>query len=136
MNAASTERYSALSSSRPRSGSYSRFFPDKSAHSPVESTEWLRAFVRQTSRTDLFEIRGDSNTSCTVPGCGRDLNTAVVDAYVNSIEPPIRVIRCPLGTQSMNLAERGQKRLLVLANPNFHYGRLSPVAWEKMFLVA
>mmetsp|Transcript_21593 Transcript_21593/g.48809 ORF Transcript_21593/g.48809 Transcript_21593/m.48809 type:complete len:237 (+) Transcript_21593:479-1189(+) len=60
----------------------------------------------------------------------------VVNDYVNSVEPPIRVIRCPPGTQSMYLAERGQKRLLVLANPSLHYGRLSLVAWEDMFSAA
>ena len=32
------------------------------------------------------------------------------------------------------MAERGQKRLLMLANLNLHHGRLSPLAWEDMFL--
>ena len=36
----------------------------------------------------------------------------------------------------MDLAERGQKRLLVLASPDLHYGRLSPVAWENLFFAA
>ena len=36
----------------------------------------------------------------------------------------------------MNPAERGQKRLLVLANLNLHYGHLGLVAWEEMFFTA
>ena len=59
-----------------------------------------------------------------VPGRGPDLNSAVVDDYANSIEPPITAIRCPPGTQSRNLAERGQKKLLMACSPNLHYGRL------------
>ena len=38
---------------------------------------------------------------------------AVVDDYANSVEPPIRAVRCPPGTLSMNKAERGQMCLLV-----------------------
>ena len=34
------------------------------------------------------------------------------------------------------MAERSQKRLLVLANLNLNYGRLSPLALEVMFLAA
>ena len=88
------------------------------------------------SRTDLLEIHGDSETSWTVTNRGRDLNIAIADAYVNSVEPPIRIIRYPPGTRSMNLAERGQKRLLVLAYLNLHHGRLSLLAWEEMFIAA
>ena len=88
------------------------------------------------TRTDLLKLHGDSDTSWTVPGRGRDLNTVVVDAYVNSVEPPIRVVRCPPGTRSMNMAERGEKRLLERANLNLHHGRLSLLAWEDMLLAA
>ena len=113
-----------------------RFFPDKSARSFVESTGWLRTFIRQTIRKDLFELHGDSGTPWAVPGRGRGLNTAIVGDYANSVEPPIRNTRYPPGTQSTDLAERGQKRLLVLADLNLHYGLLSPVAWEGKFFVA
>ena len=92
--------------------------------------------LSETTRTDLLELHDDSGTSWTVPGHGRDLNTAVVDGYANSVEPPIRITQCPPGTQSMDLAERGQKRLVVLANPNLHSGRLGLVAWEDMFFAA
>ena len=84
-----------------------RFFPEKPAGRLAEGLDWLRAFVRRTTRHDLLEVRGDSDTSWTLPGRGRDLNSAVVDDYVNSIEPPISVFRCPPGTQSLNLAGRG-----------------------------
>ena len=60
-----------------------------------------------------------------MPGRGRDLNSAVVNDYVNSVEPPISVFRCPPGTYSLNLAERGHKKLLLLCNLNLHYGRIS-----------
>ena len=92
-----------------------RFFPEKSAHSLVEGIEWLRTFVRQTTRTNLLKLNRDSDTSLTVTGRCRGLNTAVDNAYANSVEPPIR-------TQSMDLAERRQKRLLELANLSPHYG--------------
>ena len=36
----------------------------------------------------------------------------------------------------MNMAGRGQKRLLKLANLDLHHGRLSLLAWEGMFLTA
>ena len=36
----------------------------------------------------------------------------------------------------MNLVERGQKRLLVLANLNLHHGRLGLLAWEGMLFAA
>ena len=36
----------------------------------------------------------------------------------------------------MNLAERFQKRLLVLANLDLHHGRFSPLAWEDTFFAA
>ena len=52
------------------------------------------------------------------------------------VEPPISVFRCPPETQSENLAERGQKNLLMLCNPNLHYGRLSLKGWEAMLFAA
>ena len=113
-----------------------RFFRDKSALSPVEGITWLREIVRTNLHSSVRELHGDSDTSCTVSGRGRDLNTAVVEEYVRGIDPPFRIIRCPPGTQSMNMAERGQKRLLVLANLNLHHGRLSLLAWDGMFLAA
>ena len=95
-----------------------RFFPEKPATRLVEGLDWLRVFVRRTTRHDLPEVHGDSDTSWTVPGRGRDLNSAVVDECVNSVEPPISVFRCPSETRSLDLAERGQKKLLVLYNLN------------------
>ena len=71
-----------------------------------------------------------------MPGRGRDLNSAIVNDYVNSVEPPISVFRCPPGTQSPNLAERGQKKLFMLCNLNLHYGRLSLKLWEDMLFAA
>ena len=97
-----------------------RLFPDKSAISPVEGITWLRNFVRLTTQNNLLELHSDPETSWTVSGRGRDLNTAVVDEYANAV----RIIRCPPGTQSTNLTERGQKRVLVLANQNPHRERL------------
>ena len=47
-------------------------------------------------------------------------------------EPPIAVIR----TQSPNLAERDQMKLLVLCNLNPHYERLGMNRWEGMQLAA
>ena len=70
------------------------------------------------------------------PGRGQDLNSAIVDEYVNSVEPPISFFRSPPGTQSFNLAERGQKKLLMLRNLNLHYGRLSLMGWEDMLFAA
>ena len=113
-----------------------RFFQEKSATRLVEGLEWLRAFVRRTTCRDLLEVHGDSDTSWTVPGRGRDLNSAVVDDYVNSAEPPISVFRCPPGTQSPNFVERGQKKLLMLCNLNLNYGRLSLKGWEDMLFEA
>ena len=55
---------------------HARFFPDKSAHSPVEGTEWLRTFVRRTTSTDLLEIYGDSDNPWAVFGRGHCLNIA------------------------------------------------------------
>ena len=55
----------------------------------------------------------------------RYLNTAEVEAYANSIEPPINCMRYPPGTQSLSMVERGQKRPLLLANPHPYFGRLS-----------
>ena len=114
-----------------------RFFRDKSALSLVEGITWLREFVhRAYPGRFVRELHGDSDTSWTVSGRGRDLNTAVVEEYVRGIQPPFRIIRCPPGTQSMNMAERGQKRLLVLANLDLHHGRLSLLALDDMFLAA
>ena len=93
-------------------------------------------FVRKNLDRPVRELHGDSDTSWTVSGRGRDLNTAVVEEYVRGIHPPFRIIRCPPVTQSMNMAERGQKRLLMLANLNLHHGRLSLLAWDGMFLAA
>ena len=90
-------------------------FPEKPAGRLVEGFEWLRNFVRRTTRQ---ELHGDSETSWTVPGRGQDLKSAIADEYVNSVEPPISVFRCPPGTQSRNLAECGRKKLLMLCNPN------------------
>ena len=84
-----------------------RFFRDKSALSLVEGITWLREFVRTNcSGRSVRELHGDSDTSWTVSGRGRDLNTAVVEKYVRGIHPPFRIIRFPPGTQSMNMAER------------------------------
>ena len=94
-----------------------RFFPEKSVKRLVKGLEWLCNFVRRITRHDLLEVHGDSGTSWTEPGCGQDFNSAVVEEYVNSVEPPIFVIRCPPGAQSLNLAERGQKKLLVVGFP-------------------
>ena len=41
---------------------------------------------------------------------------------MNTVEPPISVFRCPPGTQSLNLAERGVKKALMLLNLNIHFG--------------
>ena len=65
-----------------------RIFQGESAKRLIKGTGWLRNFVRRTTRHDLLEVRGDSGTSWTVPGRGRDLNSAVVDEYVNSISLP------------------------------------------------
>ena len=77
-----------------------RFFQEKLTERLVEGLEWLRNFVRRTTRRDLLEIHGDSDTSRTVPGRGQDFNSSVVDEYVNSGEPPITVIRCPPCTRT------------------------------------
>ena len=113
-----------------------RFFREKSALSPVEGITWLREFVRTKLRRSVRELHGDSDTSWTVSGRGCDLNTAVVAEYVRKIDPPFSIIRCPPGIQSTNMAEHGQKLLLVLANLNLHHGRLGLLAWEDMFLAA
>ena len=106
-----------------------RFFPEESAGCLVEGLELLRNFVRRTTHRDLPGVNGDSDTSWTVPDLGQDLNSAIVAEYVNSVEPPISVIRFPPGTQSLHLAERGQKKLLMPCDSNLHYGRLSPKSW-------
>ena len=54
----------------------------------------------------------------------------------SSVEPPIFITRCPPGAQGLNLAELGQKKLLVLCNLNPHYGRLSLEGWEGMHFAA
>lgn len=92
--------------------------------------------MRRTTTSDLLELHGDSDTSWTVPGRARDLNTSEVEAYPNSAEPPINFVRCPPGTQSLNMAERGQKRLLLFANLSLHFGRLSMEGRKGMFLAA
>ena len=112
------------------------FFPDKSAISLVKGITWLPNFVRLTTQNNLLELHGDSDTSWTAFGRGRDLSTAIFDEYANKVDPPIRIIRCPPGVRSMNLAERGQRRLLVLTNLNLNHGRLSPLASEEMFFAA
>ena len=91
-----------------------RFFPEKPATRLVEGLDWLRVFVRRTTRHDLPEVHGDSDTSWTVPGRDRDLNSAIAGDSDNSVEPSISVFRCPPGTQSPNLAKLGQKKLLML----------------------
>ena len=103
-----------------------RFFPDKSAISLVEGITWLRNFVRMTIQNNLLELHGDPDTSWTVSGRGRDLNTAVVGEYVKRAEPPVASSGARMVL--MNLAERGQKRLMTLANFDLHHGRLSPLA--------
>ena len=113
-----------------------RFFPEKSATRLVEGLDWLRAFVRLTTCRDLLEVHGDSDTSWTVPGRGPDLNSAIADDYANSAEPPISCFRCPPGTRSLNLAERGQKKPLMACNLNLHCGRLSLKGWEDMLFAA
>ena len=62
-----------------------RFFPEMLAGRLVEGLEWLRTFVRRTTRHDLLEVHGDSDTFWTVPGREQDLSSAVVDKYVNFI---------------------------------------------------
>ena len=63
-----------------------RFFRDKSALSLVEGIAWLREFVRSNCPGPLVrELHGDSDTSWTVSGRGRDLNTAVVERYIRGI---------------------------------------------------
>ena len=113
-----------------------RFFQEKSAERLTEGTGWLRNYVRRTSRSDLLEVHGDSDTSWAETGRGRDFNSAVVDEYVNSVEPPTTGVRCKPGTQSLDLAERDQKEPLVLCNFSLHYGRLSLKGWEEMLFAA
>ena len=113
-----------------------RFLRDKPALSLVEFITWLREFVRKSLDRSVRELHGDSDTTWTVSGRSRDLNTAVVEEYVRGIHPQFCITRCPPGTQSMNMAERGQKRLLMLAILNLHHGRLSPLAWGDMSLAA
>ena len=86
-----------------------RFFPNKSLCRLIEGVEWLRNFVRRTAPTGLLELYGDSDMSWAVPRRARDINTAEVCAYAKSDEPPITFARCPLGTQSLDMAERRQK---------------------------
>ena len=69
-------------------------------------------------------------------GCGQDLPSAVVNEHANLVEPPITTIRSPPGTQSLNIAERGKKKLLMLCNHNLHYGRLSPSVFEGILFAA
>ena len=40
-----------------------RFFQEKLAGLLIQGIEWLRNFVRRTSRHDLLEVHGDSDTS-------------------------------------------------------------------------
>ena len=54
-------------------------FPEKTAEHPSEGLEWLRNFVHRTTRHDLLEVHGDSDTSWMVPGRGQNLNSAVVE---------------------------------------------------------
>ena len=54
-----------------------RFSQEKSAERLVEGIGWLRNFVRRATRNDRLEVHGDSETSWTKPGRGRDLNSAV-----------------------------------------------------------
>ena len=56
-----------------------RFFRDKSALSLVVGITWLREFVRINLDRSVRELHGHSDTSWTVSGRGRDLNTAVVE---------------------------------------------------------
>ena len=58
-----------------------RFFP-RIRTRLIEGLEWLRTFVRRTTSHDLLEVHGDSDTPWTVPGRGRDLNSAVGDDCV------------------------------------------------------
>ena len=44
-----------------------RFFPEKSVERLVEGIEWLRSSVHRTTRRDLLEVHGDSDTSGSVP---------------------------------------------------------------------
>ena len=69
------------------------FFPGKSAELLVEGPKWLRNYVSRTTRQDLLEVHGDSDTSLTVPGRGQDPSSAIFDEYANSVEPPIAVFR-------------------------------------------
>ena len=80
---------------------------------------------------DLLEAHGDSDTSWTAPGRGRNPNSAIVDEYVSSAGPPITGT-C---TQSPDLAERSQKKLLTHCNFDLHYGRFSLRCWEGMLFV-
>ena len=82
-----------------------RVFPEKAADRLVEGLEWPRNFFRRTTRRDLLEVHGDSGTSRAVPGRDQSPNSAIADGYVNSVEAPISVLRCPPGTHCLNLAE-------------------------------
>lgn len=52
-----------------------RFIQVKSAGRLVGGLEWLRNFVRRTTRDDLLEVHDNFETSWTAPGRGRDLNS-------------------------------------------------------------
>ena len=102
-----------------------RFFQENSAERPVEGLKWLRSFVCRATRQDLLEVHCDSDTTWKTPWRGQGLNSAVVDAHVNSVESPISITRCPPGTQSPNLTtERGQKRFPMPNNLRLHCGQL------------
>ena len=77
-----------------------RFFRDKSALSLVEGITWLLESVRTRLRRSVRELHGDSDTSWTVSGRGRDLNTAAVAECVRGIDPPFSTIRCPPGPKA------------------------------------
>ena len=106
-----------------------RFSPNKSSRRLVEGGEWLQNFVRRTALSGLLELLGDSGMLWTVPGRARDLNTAEVEAYANYFEPSTNF---EPGAQSHHMAERGQKRLLLLVNLNLHFGRLGKAGWQGL----
>ena len=45
-----------------------RFFQEKLAGRHIERTDWQCNFVRRTTRHDLLEVHGDSDTPWAVPG--------------------------------------------------------------------
>ena len=85
---------------------------------------------------DLLELHGDSDTPWADPRRARDLLTSEVEAHANYVEPLMNSVRCTPKTQSLSMAEREQKRLLLLANRSLNFGRLRMTGWQDMFFAA